>query len=106
MAQTELGADALSQGERRERPHVSLVIPVYNEEGTIREVVRRSSDALDQDGRPWEIVFVDDGSKDGTWAALEEIRRDEPNACARCGSSGTSASTPRCTPASSARGAT
>jgi len=78
MAQTELGADALSQGERRERPHVSLVVPVFNEEGTIREVVRRSAAALDRDGRPWEMIVVDDGSSDGTWAALEALRDDEP----------------------------
>ena len=79
MAQTELGAQARLPGERSSRPHVSLVIPVYNEEATIGEVYRRSAEALMADGRPYEIVFVDDGSVDGTWAALEAIHRVDPN---------------------------
>jgi undecaprenyl-phosphate 4-deoxy-4-formamido-L-arabinose transferase len=79
MAQTELGADAVAAGERGARPHVSLVVPVFNEEATIAEVYRRSADALAGDGRPYEIIFVDDGSIDGTWAALEAIHREDPN---------------------------
>src|SRR5918997_391285 len=79
MAQTELGPDAVHAGERGARPHVSLVVPVFNEEATIAEVHRRSAEALESDGRPYEIIFVDDGSTDGTWAALEGIHRDDPN---------------------------
>jgi len=79
MAQTELGpgAETLSP-ERSSRPHISLVVPVFNEEATIGEVYRRSADALAEDGRAYELIFVDDGSKDGTWAALEAIHRDDP----------------------------
>jgi undecaprenyl-phosphate 4-deoxy-4-formamido-L-arabinose transferase len=79
MAQTELGADAVATGERGARPHVSLVVPVFNEEATIAEVHRRSAEALAGDGRPYEIIFVDDGSTDGTWAAIESIHRDDPS---------------------------
>ncbi|MDQ4081697.1 MAG: glycosyltransferase family 2 protein [Actinomycetota bacterium] len=79
MAQVDLAADAVLPSDAGSRPHVSLVIPVYNEEGTIGEVYRRSAAALDGDGRPWEIVFVDDGSTDGTWAVLEAIHREDPN---------------------------
>ena len=73
MAQTELGPDAVVTGERGTRPHVSLIIPVFNEERTVREVYRRSAEALDADGRPYEIIVIDDGSTDGTWAELEAI---------------------------------
>jgi undecaprenyl-phosphate 4-deoxy-4-formamido-L-arabinose transferase len=79
VAQTEISPDSLLPGDRGARPHVSLVVPVFNEEATIREVHRRSAEALAADGRPWEIIFVDDGSADGTWKALEEIHRDDPN---------------------------
>jgi undecaprenyl-phosphate 4-deoxy-4-formamido-L-arabinose transferase len=79
VAQTEFSAEALLPLERGGRPHVSLVVPVYNEAETIREVYRRSAEALETDGRPYEILFVDDGSTDGTWSALEDIHEHDPN---------------------------
>ena len=79
MAQTEVGPGVVRSGERAARPHVSLVLPVYNEAATIREVYRRSAHALDAAGQPYEIIVVDDGSTDGTWAELEAIHRDDPN---------------------------
>jgi undecaprenyl-phosphate 4-deoxy-4-formamido-L-arabinose transferase len=78
VAQTELSREAAAPSERAPRPFVSLVIPVYNEEATIAEVHRRSSEALEADGRSYEIVFVDDGSTDATWAALEAIHEADP----------------------------
>jgi undecaprenyl-phosphate 4-deoxy-4-formamido-L-arabinose transferase len=79
MAQTELGPDAVLPAERATRPHVSLVIPVFNEAETVREVYRRSAEALDADGRPYEIIVIDDGSTDATWAELEAIHAIDPN---------------------------
>jgi undecaprenyl-phosphate 4-deoxy-4-formamido-L-arabinose transferase len=78
VAQTEFSPEAIAVSERGARPFVSLVIPVYNEEATIAEVHRRSAEALEADGRPYEIVFVDDGSTDATWAALEAIHEADP----------------------------
>jgi len=78
MAQTEVAPEVLVGHDSDSRPHVSLVVPVFNEEGTIRQVYRRSADALAALGRPYEIVFVDDGSTDGTWAALEAIHAEDP----------------------------
>jgi undecaprenyl-phosphate 4-deoxy-4-formamido-L-arabinose transferase len=54
-------------------PAVSLVVPVYNEEKTIEEVYRQSVAALESLGQPYEIIFVDDGSTDGTWTTLERL---------------------------------
>jgi undecaprenyl-phosphate 4-deoxy-4-formamido-L-arabinose transferase len=79
MAQTEVRPEVVHGGERGHRPHVSLVLPVFNEAATVREVCRRSAEALDASGRPYEIIVVDDGSKDGTWAELEAIHREDPN---------------------------
>jgi undecaprenyl-phosphate 4-deoxy-4-formamido-L-arabinose transferase len=54
-------------------PAVSLIIPVYNEEASVEEVYRQSVAALESLGRPCEVIFVDDGSSDGTWPVLERL---------------------------------
>jgi len=45
---------------------LSVVVPLYNEEGNVLELHRRIKAALEQSGHPYEIVFVDDGSRDKT----------------------------------------
>lgn len=58
---------------------VSLAIPVYNEEGVIPELLRRTTSALDViPGGPHEIVVVDDGSSDRTLELLEKAAEQEP----------------------------
>ena len=52
-------------------PEISVVVTLYNEDETVGEVVRRAVGALDGFGRPWELILVDDGSTDNTWAAVE-----------------------------------
>ncbi len=79
MAEIELNAEDFVSGERGPRPFVSLIVPVFNEEATIGEVYRRSVEALDSLDRPYEVLVIDDGSTDGTWAALESIYRADPN---------------------------
>lgn len=54
--------------------YLSVVVPVYNEEANVPELVRRLIGALNAVGKPSEIIFVDDGSTDGTLAALRSRR--------------------------------
>jgi glycosyltransferase involved in cell wall biosynthesis len=57
---------------------VSVVVPVYRSEATLRPLFDRLSAALS--GRPggFEVVFVDDASPDGSWRVLEELQRAHP----------------------------
>jgi polyisoprenyl-phosphate glycosyltransferase len=50
---------------------LSLVAPVFNEERSLPELHRRIHEALDPTGEPWEVVYVDDGSEDGSAALIE-----------------------------------
>jgi undecaprenyl-phosphate 4-deoxy-4-formamido-L-arabinose transferase len=54
-------------------PDVSVVVTLFDEERMLEELYRRTTSALEDLGRPYEIVFVDDGSRDGTFALLERI---------------------------------
>ncbi|MFV3307268.1 undecaprenyl-phosphate 4-deoxy-4-formamido-L-arabinose transferase [Pseudomonas sp. NY15181] len=51
---------------------VSIVIPVYNEEASLPELLRRTSAACDKLGRDYEIILIDDGSRDGSADLLLE----------------------------------
>ena len=47
-------------------PYVSLVIPAFNEERTIGEVINSTAQIMDNYGFPYEILVVNDGSSDRT----------------------------------------
>ena len=59
-------------------PVISLVVPVFNEEGVIDAFCARVIPTLEQISPDWEIVFVNDGSRDGTVAAVARQHQAEP----------------------------
>jgi len=50
----------------KDRPstYISVIIPVYNEEKNLKELFKRLRATMDNYGKPCEILFVDDGSRD------------------------------------------
>ena len=61
-----------------EAPEVSVFLPVYNEEPNLRPLHAKLDDALKKLGRSAEIVYVDDGSSDGSLKILREIAGMDP----------------------------
>jgi len=55
----------------------SIVVPLYNELESVPQLYVKIIDVMDTVGEPFEIVFVDDGSRDGTFRQLSEIARDD-----------------------------
>src|SRR5271169_6192547 len=51
----------------------SIVVPFYNEQENIPQLYMKLTEVLDSIGEPYEMVFVDDGSKDNTYKVLTEI---------------------------------
>ena len=60
------------------RPDLSVVIPVYNEEDNLPRLYERLIAALDPIGMAYEIIFVDDGSRDGSLAHLRALAANDP----------------------------
>ena len=63
---------------------LSVVLPAYNEE----KMIQKAADTLDRilgDAEiPYELVFVNDGSRDGTWAAIEAAAKKNPHVTGVC----------------------
>jgi len=56
---------------------LSIVVPAFNEAANIPELVRRTRAAVADLGA-WELILVDDGSRDGTWDAIEAAAAECP----------------------------
>ncbi len=60
---------------RNHKPRsISVVVPCYNEQEVLAELYRRLNAALQPISLPYEIVLVDDGSRDRTWALMQELQ--------------------------------
>lgn len=60
-------------------PYLSIVIPIYNEAENLRLLYQRVTDALDNYGKSYEIIFINDGSKDNSYAILMELQQLRPS---------------------------
>ncbi len=68
----------MSDGVRSPVPAISLVVPFYNEEACVEAVCREADGALAGLGIDYELIAVDDGSRDGTAARLAALAAELP----------------------------
>ena len=75
--------DSRLRGPRRmtsmTQPYISIVIPVYNEEQTLPIMFSRLLPVMDAYGKPYEVIFVNDGSRDQSQKALAELFNQRPD---------------------------
>jgi glycosyltransferase involved in cell wall biosynthesis len=57
---------------------LSVIVPAFNEEKNVPRMVEEISAAVDRLKIEYEVIFIDDGSRDGTFEALKEARRTHP----------------------------
>jgi dolichol-phosphate mannosyltransferase len=67
---------ALSPPAARTAPGLTIVVPTFNERDNIRPLLGQIAEAMD--GESYEVVFVDDDSRDGTLGVLQEVARSDP----------------------------
>jgi glycosyltransferase involved in cell wall biosynthesis len=60
-----------------DHPTLSVVAPCFNEEGVLHELYRRISQVLDGSGASWELVLVNDGSRDRTPEIMRELHAQD-----------------------------
>lgn len=58
---------------------LSVILPSYNEEKMIAVATRRMAEVLGGAGIAYELLFVDDGSKDGTWQEIQRCSEEDPH---------------------------
>lgn len=59
-------------------PVFSIIAPVFNEEPIIPELYRRLVEVMDSTGEPWELVMINDGSRDGSAREMHALQERDP----------------------------
>jgi dolichol-phosphate mannosyltransferase len=76
MSAAEPAANTTAEGNVP--PAISIVMPAYNEEAVIERTITELAQALDREAIDYEIIAVNDASKDGTWAVLQTLAATLP----------------------------
>lgn len=62
---------------KSENPELSILIPLYNEEESLQELYQKLANVLGNLNRTCEIIFIDDGSTDGSFEVLQQLHRQD-----------------------------
>jgi undecaprenyl-phosphate 4-deoxy-4-formamido-L-arabinose transferase len=60
-----------------EAPVISVVVPVYRSARLLASLVERLKSVLEREGRPWEVILVDDASPDDSFAVMRQLRSSD-----------------------------
>jgi len=63
-------------------PTVSVVLPVFDEEALLTALHQRVTTSLTASGLSYELIFINDGSRDRSWAQILELSRGDAHVCA------------------------
>lgn len=66
-----------SEKEASNLPDISIVVPLLNEEKSLSELAEQVQNAITNAGYSYELLFVDDGSRDNSWNIVEELSSKE-----------------------------
>jgi polyisoprenyl-phosphate glycosyltransferase len=58
-------------------PQISIIVPIFNESACINELYKRICNVMDSSKRSWELLFVDDGSTDGSTGLIRDIAKND-----------------------------
>jgi len=59
-------------------PFYSFVVPVYNEEENVEILTKEIASVMDKLDKPYEIIYIDDGSKDNSLEVLKKLKKEYP----------------------------
>jgi len=60
------------------KPQITVLVPLYNEEESLPELTAWISKVLQENGYSFEILFVDDGSRDSSWKVITQLKSEYP----------------------------
>jgi undecaprenyl-phosphate 4-deoxy-4-formamido-L-arabinose transferase len=78
MSETQVREAAVRESDAGGAPELSVVVTLFQEGATLEELHRRLTTTLAAFGRTYEVLYVDDGSTDGTFVSLERIHDGDP----------------------------
>jgi len=58
---------------------LSIIVPVFNEVQSLRDLYMEIRPVCEKQAIPYEVIFVDDGSDDGSWKMIEELASNDPH---------------------------
>ena len=58
---------------------ISIIVPLFNEEESLGELFSWIRKVMEENGFSYEVIFVDDGSTDGSWKVITEIAGQNSN---------------------------
>lgn len=68
----------MRSNEMGQRLNISVVVPLYNEEQSLRELVAWIDRVATANKLSYEVIMIDDGSSDGSWAEVEQLKEQYP----------------------------